>query len=297
MFSMKQIFLVALANFKRWKNNPQILLTFGIGFVMCFLLSDKLVAYVDRFETTTQLFETFIWTFGDTTSILFVSLCLLLLFSDLPNMDNEVPLLLVRTTRFCWVMGQIVYVVFATFIFTLFILVSTCLLAAANSYPANLWSDTAAIMGYSGIGENVGIPAFVKVLERTFPYQCTLHIFGLMLGYSMVLSGIILVFNMWKKNMGMVAGIVFSGIGVVLNPEFLSMVLEIPRERMVEANILFGWISPLNHATYYMHNFGYDMLPKLWVSYVVFGVLSLILFLIALIRIRHYSFNFTGTKG
>ena len=297
MFSIKQIFLVALANFKRWKNNPQILLTFGIGFVMCFLLSDKLVAYVDRFETTTQLFETFIWTFGDTTSILFVSLCLLLLFSDLPNMDNEVPLLLVRTTRFCWVMGQIAYVVFATFIFTLFILVSTCLLAAANSYPANLWSDTAAIMGYSGIGENVGIPAFVKVLERTFPYQCTLHIFGLMLGYSMVLSGIILVFNMWKKNMGMVAGIVFSGIGVVLNPEFLSMVLEIPRERMVEANILFGWISPLNHATYYMHNFGYDMLPKLWVSYVVFGVLSLILFLIALIRIRHYSFNFTGTKG
>lgn len=297
MFSIKQIFLVALANFKRWKNNPQILLTFGIGFVMCFLLSDKLVAYVDRFETTTQLFETFIWTFGDTTSILFVSLCLLLLFSDLPNMDNEVPLLLVRTTRFCWVMGQIAYVVFATFIFTLFILVSTCLLAATNSYPANLWSDTAAIMGYSGIGENVGIPAFVKVLERTFPYQCTLHIFGLMLGYSMVLSGIILVFNMWKKNMGMVAGIVFSGIGVVLNPEFLSMVLEIPRERMVEANILFGWISPLNHATYYMHNFGYDMLPKLWVSYVVFGVLSLILFLIALIRIRHYSFNFTGTKG
>lgn len=297
MRSIKQILIIALANYKKWKNNPQIFLTFGLGFVMCFLLSDKLVAYVDRFETTTQLFETFIWTFGDTTSILFVSLCLLLLFSDLPNMDNEVPLLLVRTTRFSWVMGQIVYVVSATFIFTLFVLVSTCLLAASNSYTANLWSDTAAIMGYSGIGRNVGIPAFVKVLERTFPYQCTLHIFGLMLGYSTVLSGIILVFNMWKKNMGMVAGIVFSGIGVVLNPEFLSMMLEIPRERMVEANILFGWISPLNHATYYMHNFGYDMLPKLWVSYVVFGVMSLVLYLAALIRIRHYSFNFTGTKG
>ena len=297
MRSVKQILIIALANYKKWKNNPQIFLTFGLGFVMCFLLSDKLVAYVDRFETTTQLFETFIWTFGDTTSILFVSLCLLLLFSDLPNMDNEVPLLLVRTTRFSWVMGQIVYVVSATFIFTLFILVSTCLLAVPNSYTANLWSDTAAIIGYSGIGRNVGIPAFVKVLERTFPYQCTLHIFGLMLGYSTVLAGIILVFNMWKKNMGMVAGIVFSGIGVVLNPEFLSMMLEIPRERMVEANILFGWISPLNHATYYMHNFGYDMLPKLWVSYVVFASLSLILFLIALIRIRHYSFNFTGTRG
>lgn len=297
MCSIKQILIIAWANLKRWKNNPQILLTFGIGFVMCFLLSDKLVAYVDRFETTTQIFETFIWTFGDTTSILFVSLCLLLLFSDLPNMDNEVPLLLVRTTRFRWVMGQIVYVVSATFIFTLFILISTCLLAATNSYPANLWSDTAAIMGYSGIGANVGIPAFVKVLERTFPYQCTLHIFGLMLGYSTVLSGIILVFNMWKRNMGMVAGIVFSGLGVVLNPTFIATMLEIPMERMVEANILFGWISPLNHATYYMHNFGYDMLPKLWVSYVVFAVLSLILFTAALIRIRRYSFNFTGTRG
>ena len=163
MRSVKQILIIALANYKKWKNNPQIFLTFGLGFVMCFLLSDKLVAYVDRFETTTQLFETFIWTFGDTTSILFVSLCLLLLFSDLPNMDNEVPLLLVRTTRFSWVMGQIVYVVSATFIFTLFILVSTCLLAASNSYMANLWSDTAAIMGYSGIGRNSHIPTNSRV--------------------------------------------------------------------------------------------------------------------------------------
>ena len=297
MCSIKQILIVAWADFKRWKNNPQVILTFGIGFVICFLLSDKVLQFAERFETSTQIFEPFIWTFGDAISILLISMCLLLLFSDLPNMDNEVPFLLVRTTRFCWMMGQIMYVLIATFIFTLFILLSTCILANANSYVVNLWSDTAAIIGYSGMGESVGIPAFVKVLERTFPCECMLHIFGLILGYSVVLAGIILVFNMIKKNMGMVAGVIFSVFGLVCNPDVIAEIMDIPMERMVEANIVFGWISPLNHATYYMHNFGYDRLPRLWNSYVIFIGISVVLFVIALVKSRKYNFNFTGTKG
>ena len=58
-----------------------------------------------------------------------------------------------------------------------------------------------------------------------------------------------------------------------------------------------GWLSPLNHATYHMHNFGYDLLPRLWQTYAIFGALILLCFLLALRAIRKYSFNFTGTEG
>ena len=39
-----------------------------------------------------------------------------------------------------------------------------------------------------------------------------------------------------------------------------------------------GWLSPLNHATYHMHNFGYDLLPRLWQTEAVFAALILLLF-------------------
>lgn len=296
MYRIRQIWLTAWANFRRWRLNPQIWLAFGLGFVICFLLSNKVLVFAQEHETMLQVVEPFIWTFGDANSILLVSLCLLLLFADMPNVSNEVPLFLARMNRMTWMLGQILYLVLGTLIFVGFIFLSTYILAGLHSYPANLWSDTAAILGYSQIGKQIAIPAFVKVLELSFPYPCMLHIFGLMLGYSVFMSGLILYLNLWKGNYGMIGGIIFSGFGFLMNPEMIAAWFHIPRERMRIANILFGWLSPLNHATYYMHNFGYDNLPRLWNSYVFFAIGSLLLFGLSLWKIRTYSFYFTGTQ-
>lgn len=292
----RQKWFSAAGNFRKWKKNPRIVLVFGLAFVVSFLLSDKVVVFSKQHDTLLCILEPFIWTFGDAGSILVISLLLLLLFSDIPNLDNEVPFFLVRTSRAAWLAGQILYLVLGTFILTGFILLSTCILAGQRSYTANLWSDTAAILGYSDIGVHIAVPAFVKVLELSFPYKCTLHVFGLMTGYSVMMAGIVLYLNLWKKNGGIIGGIVFSGFGVLLNADVLCAVLHIGSEGRRYANILFGWISPLNHATYYMHNFGYDNLPKLWVSYLFFAGGSCVLFLLSMHKIKTYSFDFTGTQ-
>lgn len=296
MYRLRQIWLAAAANFRRWKRNPQIILAFCLAFVVCFLLSDKVILFARTHDTVLQAAEPFIWTFGDANSVLIISLLLLLLFADMPNLGNDVPLFLVRINRKIWLLGQIVYLILATLIFMCFILLSTCVLASERAYPANLWSKTAAILGYSDIGEKIAVPAFVKVLELSFPYECMLHIFGLMLGYSVLMASIILFLNLLKDNGGMIGGIVFSGFGFVLNPQVIAEWFDISQERMKIANIAFGWLSPLNHATYYMHNFGYDNLPKLWVSYLFFAVGSLIFFGLSMLKIRNYTFNFTGTQ-
>lgn len=296
MYKIRQTIIVAGANFRRWRRSPQIWLAFALGFVACFLLSNKVILFAAKHETALQLFEPFIWTFGDANSILLISLCLLLLFADMPNLGNEVPLFLVRTSRGCFLAGQILYLVLTTVLYGSFIFASTCILSGVGAYPANFWSDTAAILGYSTVGKEIAIPAFVKVLEFSFPYNCTFHIFGLMLGYSMLLSSLIFCFNLWRDKCGMIAGIVFSGFGFVLNPETISEWFGLLPEQMSSANILFGWLSPLNQATYYMHNFGYDSLPDLWMSYVIFGIGSAVFFILSFIRIRHYPFNFSGTE-
>lgn len=296
MYKLRQVFYTAMANFRRWRRNPQILLAFCLAFIVCFLLSDKVLVFAKTHDTILQAVEPFIWTFGDADSVLVVSLLLLLLFADMPNLSNDVPLFLVRIDRKIWMLGQILYLILATFLFLCFILFSTCLLAASRAYPANLWSDTAAVLGYSNIGKEISIPSFVKVMELSFPYETMLHIFGLMLGYSVLMASIILFFNLCRDNGGMIAGIIFSGLGFLLTPEVLAGIFDINSMQMRYANIIFGWISPLNHATYYMHSFGYDNLPKLWVSYLFFVIASLVFFLLSLLRIRRYAFSFTGTQ-
>lgn len=296
MRKLKQVLRVAGANFRRWQNNPQIALVFFLAFILCFLLSDKVVRFAEYHDTLLQAAEPFIWTFGDAGSVLVISLLLLLLFSDMPHLGNEVPLFLVRISRRVWMLGQLLYLVAATLLFMIFILLSTCILAGERVYTANLWSNTAAILGYSNIGNAMSIPSFVKVMELSFPYECMLHVFGLMLGYAVLMASLILYLNLWKENAGVLGAILFSGFGVILNPQLVAEWFGMLPEQTRMANILFGWISPLNHATYYMHNFGYDNLPKLWVSYVFFAVGSLGLFLLSLLRIRKYEFSFTGTE-
>jgi len=93
----------------------------------------------------------------------------------------------------------------------------------------------------------------------------------------------------------MIGGVSFSAFGLLMNPDIVADWFGISIEKMRFANIVSGWISPLNHATYYMHNFGYDNLPRLWQSYLFFALLSAVIFTGALIKIKSYPFSFTGT--
>ena len=296
MYRLKQVLIIAMENFRRWRRNPQIIMAFCLGFIICFLLSDKVISFAKDSDTVLQILEPFIWTFGDAKSVLIVSLCLLLLFGNMPDLNNEVPFMLVRTNTICWMLGQIVYLVIATLIYMIFILLSTVFLASSHAFVENMWSQAAAILGYSDIGTELYVPSFVKVMELSFPYESMVNIFLLMIGYALLMSGVILFFNLFKRKGGMIGGIVFSGLGFLLTPDIIGKWMGLPQERMKIANIIFGWISPLNHATYYMHNFGYDNLPKLYQSYIFFAVGSIVLFALSLWKIKRYQFSFTGTQ-
>lgn len=296
MFKLRTIFKVALINFRRWRKNPQVIFVFCLTFILCFLLSDKVVSFAQSHETSVQLMEPFIWTFGDSDAIWTISLLILLLFSDMPRLENDVPFYLIRMNRRVWILGQIVYVFLSTGIFMLFVVISTIFFAAGQSYVANLWSDTAAILGYSGIGQAIEVPAFVKVLEMSFPYSCSMHVLGLMLGYTLFMAALVLYLNLYSKKAGMLGGMIFACFGKVLTSEFISKLLGLPQERMRLANIVIGWISPLNHATYVMHNFGYDSLPRLWMSYAFFIAGCILLIGLSVRKMKTYAFSFSGTK-
>lgn len=295
---MRQALSVAGYNFRQWHRNPRILVTFALAFILCFLLSDKAVRFAVEHNTTMQAFEAFIWTFGDSDSILLSSLLLVLLFADMPFLSSGTPFFLVRTNRRTWITGQMLYTTAATTVYLLFILLSTALICERRSYLANMWSPTAAILGYSGAGQQVALPALVKTLEMSWPYPVTLSIFFLMLGYALTLVFIMLFFNLrYGQTAGVLSVFLFSVYGFLLNPDTIQKLFKLPDQAYYLANVAIGWASPLNHATYHMHNFGYDLLPRMWQSFTIFGVLISLGWLASLWAIKNYNFNFTGTEG
>ena len=294
----KQILSVTAYNFRQWHKNPRIIITFCLAFVLCFLLSDKAVQFAKEYETTMQIVEAFVWTFGDANSILLSSLLLLLLFADMPFISSGTPFYLMRIDRKTWIAGQAVYIIAATAIYLTFILVATSLVCMTQSFTGNMWSETAAILGYSGAGQAVALPALVKTLVMSTPYACMFTIFLLMLLYTLLMVFIMLLMNLKKGQLGGVIGVfAFSLYGFLLNPQTIKAIFQLPDELMYKANVAVGWLSPLNHATYHMHNFGYDLLPRLWQTYLIFGILIALCFFLSLRAIRKYNFNFVGTEG
>jgi len=298
MKQLRQALSVAAYNFRQWQKNPRIFITFALAFILCFLLSDKAVKFAREYETTMQIVEAFVWTFGDSNSILLSSLLLVLLFADMPFLSSGTPYYLSRIDRKTWVTGQAIYIIGATGIYLVFILAATSLVCMTQSFVGNMWSETAAILGYSGAGKAVALPALVKTLEMSTPYAAMGTIFLLMLLYTLLMVFIMLAFNIHKGQLaGVVSVFAFSLYGFLLNPQTLKTIFQLPDELVYKANVAVGWLSPLNHATYHMHNFGYDLLPRLWMTYGIFGALIALCFFLTLRAVRRYNFNFVGTDG
>ena len=293
--ALHQVGAVVRYNFRMWRGNARVLLTFALAFILCFLLSDKAAAFAYEMGTTMQAFEPFVWTFGDANSVLLVSLLLILLFVDMPFLGAGVPYYLIRMKRRTWLVGQAAYAALATALYIAFIFAATTVICMGNSFIGNMWSETAAILGYSGAGKAVALPALVKVLELSRPYECAGTILLLMLLYTLLLVFLMLFVNIRRgRAAGIVAAFALSLYGFLLNPELIKQLFNLPDELMYKANVAVGWLSPLNHATYHMHNFGYDLLPRLWQTEAIFAALILLLFFLTLRALRTYNFHFTG---
>ena len=295
---MKQILMVAVYNFRTWKKNSRVFLSFAIALVFCFLLSDKVVQFADRQGTSMQFLEPFIWTFEDSRSILLSSMILILLFADMPFVTTATPFFLMRTDRKKWLLGQELYILLATVLYMCFVLLTTSLLSMRNAFSGNKWSPTAVVLGFSKAGEVLAVPSTMKTMGMSTPYRCAGTIFLLMLLYVLVMVSLMLLFNLrFGQVGGVLAAFVFSVYGFLLDPQTLKTIFRLPDYEAYQANVWVGWASPLNHATFHMHNFGYDLLPRLWQSYLLCLIVVLVCFYTALHVIRTYNFNFTGTGG
>ncbi len=292
MHSMKQAFVIAGQNYLGWKRSPRVWMTFVLAFVLCLMLSGQMIDYAQRYELSVQILEPFIWTYGDADSVMLSSLLLLLLFADMPFVNQSTPYCLIRTRRKIWLAGQVIYVITATVLYNLFLLLALAVMSAPFAYWGNVWSKTAAMLGY-GEGQ-ITIPVSVKTMESMLPYECAGWVFLLVVLYFLLMVMVMLCLNLLGGNMAGVLGALGMNLyGFLLNPEIFQKLFQFTGSLEYKAYVLCGWMSPLNHATFSMHNFGYDYLPKIQTSAGLFAILIIICSAAAIKKMRTYNFSFT----
>ena len=167
------------------------------------------------------------------------------------------------------------------------------LIASPWAYVGNVWSQTAASIGY-GSNNHLTVPVSIKTMEMTTPYKCAICVVFLMLFYSLFITLVMLVLNLQKGRAGGVVGALLINLyGILLTPDIFQKIFHLGGGLSYRANVLCGWLSPLNHATFPMHNFGYDYLPQIKTSILLFLAGICILLFISRKCIKRYNFTFS----
>ena len=195
--------------------------------------------------------------------------------------------------RSVWMASQILYVILSTCLYTVFLCLTELLIASPWAYVGNVWSQTAASIGY-GSNNHLTVPVSIKTMEMTTPYKCAICVVFLMLFYSLFITSVMLVLNLQKGRAGGVVGALLINLyGILLTPDIFQKVFHLGGGLSYRANILCGWLSPLNHATFPMHNFGYDYLPQIKISILLFLAVICILLFISRNVSKRYNFTFS----
>ncbi len=296
MDKIRQIFQIAVWNFYGWNRNLRVWMTFLLTVVLCLMLSDEVLSYSRQYETALQLLEPFIWTYGDASSVMLSSLLLILLFADIPFITQVTPYELIRTKRSIWLAGQMVYVILTTLIYNIFLFMVQAIFAAPYAFMGNVWSKTAAMLGYGGATKDI-IPVSVKTMENTLPLECALQVFLLMLCYLLFIAAVMLCGHLlFGSYAGIIGAFAVNLFGFLLNPGIFQSIFHLTGNLEYRANVICGWLSPLNHATFPMHNFGYDYLPQIWQSISSFIVGIIVLFVISMKQMQRYNFSYMQTE-
>ncbi|WP_062107422.1 hypothetical protein [Bacillus niameyensis] len=276
MTNLKTILLCVQVNFRKWLVNPRIYVLAVITVAFLAYHSSGLSQFATEKEVgiapwifphlslppTMQVFACFI----------------VLLFCDAPFADRHMPFLAIRTSRRNWVIGQLVYIILASFIYTAFICVMAALVLIPNLEFSKDWGILMKTLAMRPEMAPVNVTVFFNpdVLKMFSPFQAMIISFGLFWLVSVFIGVLIFCFNVVIEKM---SGLVASGVFI-----FMSLF------SIVEGRFIFGdWIGYLSPISWmnisYLDWKGTGLTPTptfavfcLVITSVFMGILSTIIF-------------------
>lgn len=176
----------------------------------------------------------------------------MLLFCDAPFFDEQTYFSMIRAGRFCWVSGQLLYIVLMSLIYTLFFWICSVIALIPNIEPSADWGKVLTTLAVEpGIalryGYNVGISVSFTILDDFSAVGAAMLSVGLMWLNSSFLGTLIFVFNLVFRRF---CGLFIAGFFVCV--AYFEMYLG-----FYTVGNWLGYISPVSWVSMLYLNFNY----------------------------------------
>ena len=268
MTDLKMMLLCTNVNFRKWDVNPRVY-TLAVA-IIAFLAYHSFG--LSQFAADKGVGIT-PWIFPHLTTppVMQVFACLtVLLFCDAPFTDKHMPFLVVRTGRRNWVIGQLLYIILASFIYTAFICVVSIVVLIPNVQFAGDWGILLNSMGADPRMAPSNVTVFVngEIVTMFSAIEAMLISFGLFWLVSVFIGVLIFFFNIWIEKM---SGIIAAGVFIFLS--FFSM----NHGRLLLGDWLL-YITPVSWMNMSSVNFNYSEMAAILPSptYVVISLFGAI---------------------
>jgi hypothetical protein len=173
--------------------------------------------------------------------VLILPIVFITLLSDFPKTDGNSMMVLIRTGRINWFIGQLVFALMSIITFMLLLLVSTMISVSSHAFFANGWSLVATDYDYyfpeeAGTVASSLLPA--NLYNQMSPYQAACGTALFLMLYFMLLASILLCFRVYKhKRLGFFTNGILIAVGAALCS------LKTP----------FMWALPMAHSIIWLH--------------------------------------------
>lgn len=181
--------------------------------VMTFIFTDDVRKYAAALNSDVS-----IWTFpflyvSDYMRLVF-TLPVVLMFCDAPFIDKNHTFVMMRTTRFKWLCGQILYIIIASAVYYLFIFLLTISSTIFIAEPSPDWGRTFYVIANGGVSVPDGSSAIEipkLIIEYFTPAQACYFTFIMSWLGGIFLGMIIFFFNLvtQNRNIGIVVSFTF----------------------------------------------------------------------------------------
>lgn len=214
MRSIRTVFFCAGTNFRKWYKNPTILILGLIWFVfnMNFAQGVAEMCLDNGYRISPWLLPFYI---NNYYTIFMYVIALVILFSQAPFCDTTTPFTMIRTGKLSWCIGQVLYIIGASFVFVaatyglllLFIAPGMGYSADWGGVIEGLAEDDSLLREYNSY---IGISG--SIVREYTAIEATVLTFLLMWLTASLIGSMMLLFNiLFRRGIGMVAVGVVAG--------------------------------------------------------------------------------------
>lgn len=278
MFSVREAFGICKGQFREWPGNLRVYMAFLFGMAVS---SVPVLNYLDFTKALLEpmnAIEPFIIIQTLREHMTTLLLGLLLLLSDAPFINQRSTYSIIRVSRKSWAVGMVLYIFAAAFLYYLVILVFSIGLVSAHAYFGNFWSDAIYSLANmpsvnSSIEFGIYFP-YIMIMKSLSPLQAVFQTVCLASIYGAILAIVVFAVSMRNNRIyGLIAALIVHAAGYIMISEAF---FNIPKASLL-ANALLGYHTFSSGATSGM---------TLTYSYVLFGVVAILLAVLAILLSR-----------